>query len=59
MTATSPPRKICKRGNSDQVSITDEMLERAGLERGDRVAWIFEDDELKLEQVRITRVSNE
>jgi len=51
MTTTSNPRKISKRGNSDQVVIPSDILDEAGLERGDRVVWMYDDGDLELQRV--------
>jgi len=52
MTVQSNPRKISKRGNSDHVSIPKDVLDAAGLDRGDRVVWLVDDGEVSLQPVQ-------
>jgi len=59
MATTANPRKISKRGNSDHVSIPQDIMAEAGLERGDRAMWVLEDDDLKLEKVEWRRAGDE
>jgi len=59
MTVQSNPRKLYQSGNGTVVGLTQEVLQEAGLEKGDRVVLTANDGEITVEPVEWRRANDE